>query len=111
MSDPLRLTIELPLLLPFIPDERDQCVERLVSAIKAQAGIEHVHVKNPEAGDPLLCIYYHPDQVSLQRVRELASASGAALAGRFGHLMAEHEPMHAGAARRLGNQLREIEGS
>ncbi len=40
-----KLKLDLPVLLPQIPDERDQCVTRLLAALNAEAGIEKAHLK------------------------------------------------------------------
>ena len=36
-----KLSLELPILLPQIEDERDQCVERLQEQLKQHKGDEH----------------------------------------------------------------------
>ena len=41
-----KIQIEIPILLPEIPNEKDQCVARLVQALKAiENGIDDVHIK------------------------------------------------------------------
>jgi len=71
MTNPQKIAIELPVLLPNVPDHRDSCVQRLIAILEAKPGIDKVHVKL-DSGDALLCIHYDPEQQSLQRVRELA---------------------------------------
>ena len=109
MSTPQRLTLELSIVLPSVLDERDACVQRLTKALEEHPGIDKAHVKT-EAEPPQLCIHFNPDQVPLRKVRELAMSNGTRLTERYGHLVAEHEPMHARAARRLSDQLRAIPG-
>ena len=46
-----KLQLDIPLLLPEIPDEKDACVERLISTLEEKEGIEKAHVKD---GDPPL---------------------------------------------------------
>lgn len=109
MTTPKKTSIELPELLSNVPDHRDHCVQRLIALLEAKPGIDQVHVKL-NAGEPLICIHYDPEQQSLQRVRELAESAGAGLTQRFGHALMTAEPMHARVAQRLGEELRAIAG-
>lgn len=111
MTDPQeKLTIELSLLLPSVADARDACVERLVASLSSQPGIDKVHVKGEDSDSPELCMHYDPARVSIQRVRQLATAAGAELTQRYGHMVLQHEPMHARAARLLSERLRAVPG-
>ena len=50
-----KLQLDIPLLLPEIPDEKDRCVERLIAVLEEEDGIEKAHV---EDGQPAcLCIH------------------------------------------------------
>ena len=42
MTDKLKL--DIPVLLPQIPDAADACVGRLVATLKAKLGVEEAHV-------------------------------------------------------------------
>lgn len=110
MNKSHQLAVELPILLPTVPDHQDHCVQRLITILQAKPGIDRVHVKLEEKSTPLLCIHYDPQQQSLQRVRELAESVGGTLTQRFGHRLMEAEPMPARVARRLGDELRGIAG-
>ena len=46
MNEMIRL--DLPLLLPDVPDERDQCVQRLTALLSEQVGVARVHVLLPD---------------------------------------------------------------
>ena len=78
-----KLELELSLVLPEIPDERDACVGRLTNLLQAE-GLEKVHLVH-EDGGARLCLHYDPQQFSVGRVRELAQASGAKISDRFRH--------------------------
>jgi Zn2+/Cd2+-exporting ATPase len=78
-----KLLLELALVLPGIPDERDACVQRLTDVLQAQ-GVEKVHVVWQE-GQPFLCLHHNPLQTPLTRVRSLTIAVGARLNARYGH--------------------------
>ena len=65
MSEKLKL--DLSLILPDIPDERDACVGRLSELLQAE-GVEQVHVIHEE-GSASLCLHYDPQRFSVSRVR------------------------------------------
>lgn len=67
--------LDLALVLPDIPDERDACVGRLTELLQAE-GMMQVHVVR-EAGTARLCLHYDPERFSVARVRELVQAAGA----------------------------------
>ena len=79
-----KLSLELPILLPQIGDERDQCVERLQEQLKQHKGLEAVHLRSQD-GQALLCLHYDPDLVSLERVERLATGAGATVTERYRH--------------------------
>jgi len=51
--------INLEILLPEIPDERDECVHRIIGTMARKRGIDKVHVI-PEDGNSKaqLCFHY-----------------------------------------------------
>ena len=99
-----KLQLDIPLLLPEIPDEKDACVERLISTLEEKEGIEKAHVKD---GDPpLLCIHYDPGRIPLEKVKAIARQSGAELTGRFRHLLLDVQGIrHQRHARQVGEML------
>lgn len=78
-----KLSLQLALVLPGIPDERDSCIERLTEMLQA-AGLEKVHIVQQD-GKPCLCLHYDPTQFSLKHIRSMAQAAGAQLSGRYQH--------------------------
>lgn len=111
MSDPVKLRLDLPLILPDVDDVEDRCVSRLIQALAGRPGIAEAHVVREVDEPPQLCIHYDPSIISLTRVRELAKSVGAQLSERFSHLVIRaNEPLHARAARRLADGLRSIAG-
>ncbi len=107
-----KLQLEIPLVLPDIPDENDDCVQRLTANLVARQGIDRAHVLAAEDDKPaLLCIHYDPEIVSLSRIRDIAQAAGAAIAERYGHLVWSVEGIgHQRKARSVGEQLRKLPG-
>ena len=64
-----KIKINLDIVLPDVPDEKDACVERLISLTKKQKGIEHVHlVPAQESKKAQVCFHYNPDIISLERL-------------------------------------------
>jgi Cd2+/Zn2+-exporting ATPase len=78
------LQLEIPLLLPGVENEQDQCVERLLERIKGHRGIARAHVEQ-QNGQACFCLHYDPDLVSLSQVRRLVEEAGAAVADRYRH--------------------------
>ncbi len=86
--------LDLPLLLPEVPDLRDACVARLVGVLQTRPGVVEAHVL--DIGDiepggtapvttPVLCLHYDPDQVTLSDVEGVARAAGAAISAQYAH--------------------------
>lgn len=109
MNEMIRL--DLPLLLPDVPDERDQCVQRLTALLSEQVGVARVHVLLPDDAEdeversasskaeretartsPVLCLHYDPAQLTLSDVNALARAAGATVTSQFAHVLI---PIHA----------------
>jgi Cd2+/Zn2+-exporting ATPase len=92
--------INLDIILPEIPDERDQCVNRIIDSLQNKKGIEKVHVV-PQNGHhkAQLCFHYNPQIISIIKVEELARKAGAAITDHYGHLLVEiggvQHPRHA----------------
>ncbi len=78
-----KLALDLPLVLPDIPSERDACVVRLIALLQAE-GVERVHLVHAD-GNARLCLHYDPRRFSVSRVRELAQAAGTKIGNRFHH--------------------------
>ena len=104
-----KLQLDLPVLLPQIPDERDQCVTRLLAALNAEAGIEKAHIKE---GTPVeVCIHYDPDQLALSKVKAIARRAGADITSRYRHLLIDVTGIrHQRHARQLGEQIGKTPG-
>ena len=83
-----RTRLDLPLLLPTVPDEADRCVARLLDELTERDGVRDAHVIAAMGDEPAkLCVHYDPEKVGLEQIRKAARAAGAALTARFGHLV------------------------
>lgn len=104
-----KIKIEIPVLLPSVLDEKDRCVARLAGNLKDENGIEDAHVK--EGSPALVCIHYHPDIISINKVKKIARQTGATLTHRFGHALLEVQGIrHQRHARSIGEALRQKNG-
>ncbi len=78
-----KLTLELALVLPEIPDERDACIGRLTALLRDD-GLEQAHIAR-EDGSARLCLHYDPQRFGATEVRQLALAAGARVSARYRH--------------------------
>ena len=112
MKGARRLQLDLPILLPNVPDEADACIDRLVSELSGREGMERVHITPASGGEPAkLCIHYDPDVLSLARVREIAQGAGARLTERFAHVLWEADGLqHQRRSRTVAERLKRVPG-
>ncbi len=106
-----KLTINLPIILPDIPDAEDQCVSRLIDTLEGKEGVQEAHIKENEQS-PELCIHFDPDTITLNDLKKLASQTGAKLNDSYGHLLVETKGIrHPRQARSLSQQLNDLPGT
>lgn len=107
-----KMQIKIPLLLPEVPDEKDQCVQKLIQHLNDKKGLEKVHVADKtEDGVPQLCFHYNPELISINRIQTLAEQSGAEITQKFGHKLIEVDGIrHTRHARNIEHNLQGIEG-
>lgn len=109
MTEKLRL--EIPILLPGIPDADDACVARLTSDIRSRQGVGKVHLAGGAGEVAQLCIHYDPAILPLPRIRELVSSAGASISERFGHVLWRVDGIsHERRARTVADRLRALPG-
>lgn len=78
-----KITLDLSLALPEVPDERDACVGRL-TALMRNEGLAQAHLVR-EDNAARLCLHYDPQRFSATEVRQLVLAAGARIAARYQH--------------------------
>jgi len=78
------IKLEIPVLLPRVENECDQCVSRLVGQLSQRKGVGQVHVVQ-EDGQGKLCIHYDSRLVSLSQVQRWAEQAGAQVSDRYRH--------------------------
>lgn len=107
-----KLQLDLPILLPSIPDEHDACVERLIAELAGRDGMSKVHVLAPASDQPAkLCMHYDPAILSLARIMEIATSSGARLTEQFGHILWDvNGVQNASRARTITDYLQRMPG-
>ena len=112
--------LDIPLVLPGVDDEQDECVARLVSLLEGRIGIQRVHVthrseesahdagKHP-AGEPqtpaALCLHYDPERISLARINEIVTGAGAVIVERYAH---ETVPINAVGSEDEGARIESV---
>ena len=105
-----RVRIELPILLPEIPDARDACVRRLQELLNQRRGITKTHVVE-DGSAALLCLHYDPAVITLDHVEQLAQVAGAEVRERYGHRVWPIRAVGAeDAGRRIEESLMGIDG-
>ena len=86
------IELEIPLLLPDVKDEQDECLNRLEASLQNQKGILRAHLERDKS--PVdLCLHYDPNLLSLEQVRRMAERAGAGIANRYHHLSTPIEGM------------------
>ena len=110
MNDKLKL--DIPVLLPDLPDAADACLDRLVSTLASRDGVERAHVIAVDDDTPAaLCIHFDAGKLPLSRVRDMVRAAGAEITERFGHAIWEAKGInHERRARTVSEALSGIKG-
>jgi Cd2+/Zn2+-exporting ATPase len=109
MTEKLRL--DLPVLLPEVPDSRDACVDRLESLITRHPGVTEVHLVEQDGRGHALCMHYNTETLTLAQVERLARAAGAEVTERYGHAVLPIRVVGAeDAAVRIEKSLLGIDG-
>ncbi len=78
------LELEIPLLIPGLVNQEDNCLKKLENALQNQRGILRAHVEGEK--DPLvLCLHYNPTLISIDDVRRIARRTGGEIGRRYRH--------------------------
>ena len=68
-----KLELDIPVLLPDLPDAADACLDRLVSTLSKREGVERAHVICLDGNTPAaLCIHFDAAKLPLLRPCDLA---------------------------------------
>lgn len=108
-----KLQIEIPIILPGVPDDKDPCVQNFIKVIREEKGVEDVHVAEPneKGGVPQLCFHYNPSEISMSRIRSLAKQVGTSVTEHIGHQLLEVKGVrHTRHARSIEQALKGLEG-
>lgn len=111
MTNHSKTRIDLPLILPDVPDASDRCVARLIAILAGRPGIGDAHLVDTHSAAPMLCVHFDPDVITLARVRDLVDSTGAQITSKYAHLfMRASVPLHARSAQTFADSLRRIPG-
>src|SRR6478672_9747206 len=104
--------INLDVLLPEVPNERDECVTRIIGALQNVRGIEKIHVvPGDRDSGARICFHYDPRVISITKVEDLARRAGAELTGHYGHLVIETKGVrHTRHARTIESDIQSHKG-
>ena len=104
--------LDLPLLLPGLPDEKDACVHRLLSLLNGRPGIGKAHIRSATNEKPAqLCIHYDAQTITIDQVRQVARQAGTDISARYGHYVGTLAGVrHARHARNLSEQISQWPG-
>ena len=107
-----KLKLDIPVLLPDMPAEKDCCIQRLIDDLQSREGVAHVHLVDGSGEEPArLCIHYEPDILPLPQIRSIARRAGAELTDRYGHLLWRVRGIpHPRRARSVSARLLALEG-
>ncbi len=107
-----KLQIKIPLLLPEVSDEKDQCVQKLIQQLEGKEGLEKVHVADEtDNGVPQLCFHYAPELISIDQIQKLAKRTGASIIDKYGHRLIEVEGIRdTRHARKIEEALNRLDG-
>ena len=78
------IELEIPILLPGVESEKDECIARLETALQDHKGILRVHLER-ERSPVDLCLHYDPNLLSLSEVKRIAERAGAQIVNRYHH--------------------------
>ena len=78
------IQIDIPLLLPEIESEQDDCVNRLMTTIENRRGIHRVHIEKQDETSSL-CLHFDPNLISFGSVERLAVEAGTQFTNRYRH--------------------------
>ena len=70
--------INLDILLPEVSNEKDECINRIITSLQNKRGIDKVHIV-PEDGKAKaqLCFHYDPSVISIAEIENLSKDAGA----------------------------------
>lgn len=78
------IELEIPLLLPGVEREKDECLARLEIAFQDHRGILRAHLERDKT--PInLCLHYDPNLLTMTQVKRIAEQAGTQITNRFHH--------------------------
>ena len=107
-----KVKINLDIILPDVPDEKDACVQRIITEMRGRRGIENVHIV-PESADKKaqLCFHYNPDIITVDQVQKMAEQAGAKITNKYHHVLVEVKGIrHQRQTRLLEAELKSKKG-
>jgi Cd2+/Zn2+-exporting ATPase len=106
------MQIDLPDVLPDVPDSEDPCVRRLLASVGEREGVLRAHLIAAAAGESAtLCIHFDPEEIGRSYLRKVILTTGTRLCEQFGHATWMTAPLSDSHwAETASEKLREIRG-
>ena len=83
---PTVMQVDLPDVLPDVPDSEDPCVRRLLASVGERDGVLRAHLIAEARGEPAtLCVHFDPEEIDRSHLREVILTTGTRLCEQFGH--------------------------
>lgn len=107
-----KIQLNIDLLLPDVPDEKDACVRRILDELKDESGLEKVHVLPAKDAQPAqLCLHIDTSVTTIKEIEKIAKEAGARITERYRHLLVEVRGIrHQRQTNLIETQLRNNEG-
>lgn len=78
------IELEIPILLPGVNSDQDECLSRLETNLKNHKGILRAHLEREKT--PVdLCLHYDPNLLNLSEVKRMAEQAGTKIINQYHH--------------------------
>lgn len=126
MTETVRL--DIPVLLPGVPDDQDACVARVTGLLEAREGVQRIYITHEADGvqtehevgqhpsdatrnNAALCVHFDAERISLAQILAVAKSAGATVAERYAHeTIAFHSVGAEDEGRRIESAVRSLTG-
>lgn len=78
------IKLEIPVLLPGVENDRDECLSRLENSLQNHKGILRAHLER-EKNPVDLCLHYDANYLNLEEVKRMAAQAGTQLINQYHH--------------------------
>ncbi|MEX0686499.1 MAG: heavy metal translocating P-type ATPase [Balneolales bacterium] len=106
-----KVKLDLYVVLPEVPDEKDQCVNRLTDRLEQLKGVQEVHIDDQEKNAPKICVHFDRSRTSVNTIQKQIRKAGADVTAKYGHLLEDVTGLyHERHANVISDHLLKIKG-